>query len=144
MSAPKSSSPAVATYVESDGGVALESSPSARLLFSALLYHGPGFEEQVQYFGGSSKCGGYDVLWCHSDWLDDTDTSAAAWLPKGILTGRALWEALLAGYWNAEKTAYESDAPNFNEITQDGQSALSSDEVWEIVERIWPSKQIST
>ena len=141
MSALKSDSRAIVTYVESDAGVDLEPTPNAKLLFRALLFHGPGFDEQLRFFVGPSTCGSYDVLWCNSDWVEDRDMSADAWLPRNILTGPALWEALLLGYWGAEKTAYNLDGPNFNEVVTDERGALSAEEVWDLVERIWPSDE---
>ncbi len=136
MSAPKSNSPTVVTYVEGDAS-GLEPVPDAKLLFRALLFHRPGFQEELQFFVGPSRCGSYDVLWCNGDGANDRELSAGAWLPKGILIGRPLWEALLVGYWRAQKRADNSDGPNFNKIITDKQAALCSKEVWEIVERIW-------
>jgi hypothetical protein len=75
-------------YIESDAS-ALEPARSTKLLFAAYLFHRPGFEEKLQFRIGRSKCGRYDVLWQDSDW-NETGKSAAAWLPKGQLTGRAL------------------------------------------------------
>jgi hypothetical protein len=143
MSAPKSNSPTVVTYVESNTGVGLEPIPNAKVLFKALLFHRLGFEEKLQFFVGPSRCGIYDVLWCNSDAVDGRELSAIAWLPKGILVGPALWEALLVGCWGAEKTGYNSDGPNFNEIITDKQAALSSEEVWAIVDRIWSFHETS-
>jgi hypothetical protein len=87
MSAPRSNTPSVVTYVESRAGVGPEPIPNAMLLFKAVLFHRPGFEEELQFFVGPSRCGSYDVLWCNSDGVDGRDLSAAAWLPTGILTG---------------------------------------------------------
>jgi hypothetical protein len=75
-SAFESNSPTAVIYVESDLSVDLEPTPGAQLLFRALLFHSPGFDEEVQFFVGPSTCGGYDVLWCNSDWVDDRDMSA--------------------------------------------------------------------
>ena len=141
--APKSNSPTVVTYVENDAGMRLKPIPKAKLLFKALLFHRPGFEEELQFFAGPSRCGIYDVLWCNTGQGDDRELAAAAWLPKGILTGTALWEALLAGCWRAEKTAYNWTGPNFNEIVTDKQAALSSEQVRGIVERIWSFQKIT-
>ena len=99
----------------------------------------PGFDEELRFFVAPSKCGGYDVLWQDSDWDDeDGGNSALAWLPKDTLAGTALWEALLARYWKAEKTSSNWDGPNFHEVITDKKAKLSPEAVWEIVERIWP------
>jgi hypothetical protein len=132
----------VFTYVESDASD-LQPARSSKLLFAAYLFHGPGFDEELQFRVGTSRCGRYDVLWQDSDW-NETGKSAAAWLPKGHLTRRALWEILLIALWQAEKAAYDYDGPAFNEVNSQRKSLLSSKEVWEIAERVWSRSDLYT
>ena len=132
-----SNSPKVLTYIESDAAD-LEAAPRAKLLFAAWFSHGPGFQENLLFFVGPSKCKRYDVLWYESDWNDDGGKSALAWLPKGQLTGRKLWETLLTECWKAEKAGWHYHKPIFEEVSFDKRSLLSSEQVWEIADRIWP------
>jgi hypothetical protein len=132
-----SDSPKVLTYVES-GVPDLEAAPRARLLFAAWFSHGPGFQEDLLFFVGPSKCKRYDVLWQESDWGNDDGKSALAWLAKGELTGRKLWETLLTECWKAEKAGWGYDKPIFDEVSFDKRSLLSSEEVYEMADRIWP------
>ena len=104
----------VYTYTHSDASHLLPVRGS-KLLFAAYLFHRTGFQEELEYRIGRSKCGRYDVLWQHSDW-DDQDPTALAWVRKGELTGRALWKTLLIAVWRAEKKAYDYDRPVFNEV----------------------------
>jgi hypothetical protein len=76
-----SNSPKVLTYVES-GVPDLEAAPRVRLLFAAWFSHGPGFQENLLFFVGPSKCKRYDVLWQESDWNDDGGKSGRASLPR--------------------------------------------------------------
>jgi hypothetical protein len=135
----KSSSPTVATYVENQSEAAdLAPAPGPKLLFAAWFSHGPGFQENLRFFVGPSRCKRYDVLWQESDWSDE-GISAIAWIPKGGLTGRTLWETLLTGCWNAEKAAdFLPKKPLFDEVKFEEKSLLSSEEIWKIAERVWP------
>jgi hypothetical protein len=132
-----SNSPKVLTYVESDAAD-LEPAPRAKLLFAAWLSKGPGFDEHLLFFVGPSRCKRYDVLWHESDWHDDGGKSALAWLPKGQLTGRKLWETLLTECWKAEKAGWDYDKPIFDEVSFDKRSLVSSEQVYEMADRIWP------
>jgi hypothetical protein len=85
-----------------------------------------------------SRCKRYDVLWQDSDWNDDGGKSALAWLPKGQRTGRKLWETLLTECWKDEKADWDYDKPIVDEVNYEKKSLLSSEQVWEIADRIWP------
>jgi hypothetical protein len=130
----------VFTYVES--GVPDLEAGRTRLLFAAWFSHGPGFQENLLYFVGPSKCKRYDVLWSESDWddADDGGRKASAWIEKGQLSRRKLWETLLTKCWKAEKAGWGYEKPLFDEVSFDKRSLLSSEEVWEMADRIWPPK----
>jgi hypothetical protein len=133
-----SNSPKIATFIESDAS-ALVPARGSKLLYAAFLFHGPGFDEELQFRIGLSKCGKYDVLWQKSDWgRSDEGMGALAWVPKGYLTGRALWEKLLVAVWQAEKAEYDYDRPAFDEVNFQRKSLLSSKEVWKLAEQVWP------
>src|SRR5262249_17396589 len=133
-----SDSPEVFNYVES--GVPDLEAGRAKLLFAAWFSHGPGFQENLLFFVGPSKCKRYDVLWSESDWDDDGGRKAIAWVEKGQLTGTKLWETLLTECWKAEKAGWDYRKPIFDEVSFDKRSQLSSEQVWEMADRIWPPK----
>ena len=131
-----SDSPKVFTYAES-GVPYFEAAPRARLLFAASCFDGPNFQEKLLYFVWPSKCKSYDVLW-----LDFPGITAVAWLSKGELTGRKLWETLLTECWKAEKkVGWNHSKPFFDEVSFDKRSLLSYEQVWAIADRIWPRQE---
>ena len=126
-----------ATYIESEEGSGLVPASRARLLFKAWMNHGPGHSEEIRFYVGSSKCGLYDLLWQKTDWVD-AEVFTLAWLPKGLLTGKGLYKALLAAYWSAERKTNEWQSPNYDEIIADKKSAISSEDLKKVVRQIWP------
>ena len=126
----------VFTYIESDTSDLLPERGS-KLLFAAYLFHGPGFEEELQFRIGPSKCGRYDVLWLGSDWNEE-GPSALAWIPKGDLTTTTLCKKLLIAAWRTEKADYGYDRPVFHEIKSNEKSLLPSEAVWQIAAQVWP------
>lgn len=129
------------TYLESASFAENLCPRRRRLLFRGLLFHGPGSQEQINFRVGPSKCGCYDVLWQDSDW-SEADYHALAWLPRKTTTGNNLWKRLLAGYWAAEKEIGSCEhGPNFNDISSDPKGSLSPEDVWAIVDSIWPSRR---
>jgi hypothetical protein len=126
------------TYIDSEVGSDLKPSSHLKLLFKALILHGPGNQEETQYLVGSSNCGRYDVLWQKTDWADAVIT--LSWLPTGRLTGTKLQKALLSSFWSAEKEANEWDGPNFDELIDDKKSAFTSIEIEDVAKEIWTDK----
>ena len=128
-----------ATYIEDQSGVDLEASRT-RLLFMALLSHGPGFSEKAEYRIGPTKCGRFDVLWVKSDWVDDDDVlalQAVSWLPRHEMKGRALPLALITAWLNAEKKVNGATTPNFDEVERRKTALLNATQVFEIVHAVF-------
>lgn len=127
----------VGTYLSDPNFAADLLPPKQRLLlFSVLIWHSPGLTEQLEFFAGESRCGGFDVLWMTCDSV--VDVMAAAWTPRGTFKGKELWQNLLIAYWNAEKSENESPAPSFNEIISDRRGAVSPKTVAGMVRKVWP------
>ncbi len=124
----------VLTYIDSDAGVDLLPMRT-RLVFTAHLGHSPGLSEIVEYRLGPSDCGQYDVLWCSSDWCDEVQTTAVAWLPRHQIKGKALPSALLRALFKAEMAQNKSAVPQFDEVLESRRGLLSSREVREIAEQ---------
>ena len=110
--------------------------PKPRLLFKAWLSHGPGHGEDLAFFVGPNDENTHDVLWLESDYAEET--TAIAWVPRGILSGKKLCEALLTTYWRREKEENESEEPNFTEVIKTPLAALSQRQINELAEQIWP------
>lgn len=127
------------TFLDDNAGVDLEPSRT-RLLFKAVLSHGPGFSESVEYRVGGSQCGGFDVLWQSADWVDEDDgprLQALAWMPRHAMKGKGLFLALLQALFEASKRHQQADGPNFEEIVRGGKGLLTSGEVWEVAEAVF-------
>ena len=124
------------TYLDDHAGVELEPKGTPQLIFDSWLNHGPGHDENLSFLVGPDSNDTTDVLWLSSDMADQL--SAIAWLPKGILSGKRLYRILLSAYWQREKEEYDMEEPNFTETLENPSAALSSKEIHQLAEEIWP------
>ena len=62
---------------------------STRLAFKAVIFHGPGHQENQWIRIGADDTKLWDVLWLRTDW--DEGIVPLVWVAKGTLRGRALW-----------------------------------------------------
>jgi hypothetical protein len=126
----------ITTYLDDSTGVALTPQPKPRLLFKAWLSHGPGHDEDLAFYVGPDDENSHDVLWLESDYAEGA--TALAWLPRGILSGDELNNALLEAYWQREKDENETEEPNYTEVLKTRGAALSPKQVNELANKIWP------
>ena len=124
------------TYLDGHAGVELEPKGKPQLLFDAWLNHGPGHDENLSFLMGPDSNDTKDVLWLSSDMADQL--SAIAWLPKGVRSGKSLYQVLILAYWQREKEENDMEEPNFTEILDNPSAALSSKEIHKLGEEIWP------
>ena len=109
-----------------------------RLLFAELISHGPGFSESLEYRIGPTKCGGFDVLWVKSDWIEDGhQLLAVVWLPRHELRGRALHLVLLKAWLSAEREVDGATEAPFNEVESRRGALLSDAQVFETVDSLF-------
>ena len=105
-----------------------------RLLFAALLSHGAGFSESVEYRIGPTKCGDFDVLWVKGDWIEDGhQLQPIVWLPRHELRGRALHLVLLKAWMSAEREVNGATTANFDEVERRRGALLSATQVVKVV-----------
>lgn len=125
------------TYLDGKHGDDLIPSRT-RLLFAALLSHGPGFSESAEYRIGPTTCGAFDVLWLKSDWLEDGDQlQAIAWLPRHELKGIALHLTLLKAWMDAEREVNGATTANFDEVERRRGALLTTAQVYETVSSVF-------
>lgn len=126
----------IKTYLDDSTGVDFTPQAEPRLLFKASLSHGPGHCEDLAFYVGPDDENTHDVLWLESDYGEGA--TALAWLPRDILSGDELNEALLATYWQREQEENESEEPNYTEVLKTRGAALSPKQIKELTNRIWP------
>ncbi len=126
------------TYLD-DSATAMNLEPNAspQLLFGAWLNHNPGHDEKLSFFVGPNSKDTHDALWVASDMADEP--SAMAWLPRGILSGKNLYRALLLTFSQREKEELDSDNPNFTEVLNNPRAAFATKEINELAEQVWAS-----
>jgi hypothetical protein len=126
----------IQTYMDDCGGVDLTPQLKPRLLFKAWLNHGPGHDEDLAFYVGPDVTNTHDVLWIESDYAEGL--TAIAWLPREVLSGSELYDALLTTYWQCDKEKNETDQPNFTEVLETRDATLSPKQVLDLAKRIWP------
>lgn len=119
-----------------DGGEELE--PAAReVVCRYALTAGSQATEFVTQFLGPSECGKFDVLWEESEGTEDVAV-AVAWLPRGQLTGFALWQALALAFWGARKEGEFWDNADCIEIIERADTAIEAEAFQAILAAVWP------
>lgn len=107
------------------------------MLFGAWLNHNPGHDEKPSFFVGPNSKDTHDALWVASDMADEP--SAMAWLPRGILSRKNLYRALLLTFSQREKEELDSDNPNFTEVLNNPRATFATKEINELAEQVWAS-----
>ncbi len=112
---------------------------STRLVFKALMFHGPGHNEEQRIRIGGDDEGKWDVLWLSSNWIEGA--VPLAWVAKGTLRGRALWTGLVHAWLLGSKLGQQADAPPYDEFTPVDHALLDEEAVQAIVEQVWPEEE---
>ena len=127
------------TYLNCESGLSdLKPSKQRRLLFRGFLSHGPGSDEQIEWWIGHDQGGKFQVLWLKSDWCDDRIFQAAAWMTVDARTPKEAGEALLCELWTAEKELNDADGPSYDEVIQHRRALLSPKDVDNVGRMVWP------
>jgi len=111
---------------------------STRLAFKAVIFHGPGHQENQWIRIGADDAKQWDVLWLRTDW--DEGTVPLAWVAKGTLRGRALWTSLVHAWFLGSKLDQQADAPPYDEYATAPNALLDETSVQAIVEQVWPTE----
>ena len=80
---------------------------STRLAFKAVIFHGPGHQENQWIRVGADDTKQRDVLWLRTDW--DEGIAPLVWVAKGSLRGRALWTGLVHAWFAGAKAGKAAD-----------------------------------
>ena len=112
---------------------------STRLAFKAVIFHGPGHQENQWIRVGADDTKQWDVLWLRTDWGEGT--VPLAWVAKGTLRGRALWAGLVHAWFLGSKLGQQADAPPYDEFTPVDHALLDEEDVQAIVEQVWPEEE---
>ena len=128
--------PLFGPYQDQDPGLEPK---STRLAFKAVIFHGPGHQENQWIRVGADDTKQWDVLWLRTDW--DEGTVPLAWVAKGALRGRALWTGLVHAWFLGSKLGQDADAPPYDEYTSAPNAILDETSVQAIVEQVWPEEE---
>ena len=109
-----------------------------RLVFRAVIYKGPGFDEVLEWFYGPSLCGAWVVLWLKTDWDDESGKMPMACAPADMESISKPWKELLLAYWESEKRVNLWEDPNFSELEKDRSALMKPKEVQALADSIWP------
>lgn len=122
-------------YQDLDPGL---SPKSARLVFKAVIFHGPGHQENQWIRVGADDTKQWDVLWLRTDWGEGT--IPLVWIAKGSLRGRALWTRLVHAWFAGAKAAQDATEPHYDEFTPTKHGLLDEEAVQAIADQVWPEQ----
>lgn len=111
---------------------------STRLVFKAVIFHGPGYQENQWIRVGADDTKQWDVLWLRTDW--DEGIVPLVWVAKGSLRGRALWTGLVHAWFAGAKAAQDATEPPYDEFTSTKNGLLDELAVQAIAEQVWPEE----
>jgi len=113
---------------------------SQRLVYRALLFHQPGYDEFIRLYLARSQCGRFAALLLASDYEDPRERQEIAWMEVGSLNSKELAKALLRRLWEDETTCNDAEGPAFNEIVPSKTAILTSSEINELANLVWPKR----
>ena len=111
---------------------------STRLAFKAVIFHGPGHQENQWIRVGADDTKQWDVLWLRTDW--DEGIVPLVWVAKGSLRGRALRTGLIHAWFAAAKADQDATEPPYDEFTPTENGLLDHSAVQAIAEQVWPEE----
>lgn len=111
---------------------------STRLAFKAVIFHGPGHQENQWIRVGADSTKQWDVLWLRTDW--DEGIVPLVWVAKGSLRGRALWTGLVQAWFAGAKAAQDATEPPYDEFTPSKHGLLDQSSVQAIADQVWPEE----
>jgi hypothetical protein len=113
---------------------------STRLAFKAVIFHGPGHQENQWIRIGADDTKQWDVLWLRTDW--DEGIVPLVWVPKGSLRGRTLWISLVHAWFAAAKVAEHATEPPYSEFTPGDNTLLDEEDIRTIALEVWPEDAV--
>lgn len=119
-------------YQHKDPGL---SPKSTRLAFKAVIYHGPGHQENQWIRVGADASKQWDVLWLKTDW--DEAITPLVWIAKGQLRGQPLYRTLVKAWFQGAKEHEDATEPPYDEPIDSAHALLDSDQLWTIAEEVW-------
>ena len=122
-------------YQDQDPGLGPK---STRLVFKAVIFHGPGHQENQWIRVGADDTKQWDVLWLRTDWGEGT--IPLVWVAKGSLRGRALWTGLVHTWFAGAKAAQDATEPPYDEFTPSKNGLLDQSSVQAIADLVWPEE----
>ena len=111
---------------------------STRLAFKAVIFHGPGHQENQWIRVGADDTKQWDVLWLRTDWGEGT--IPLVWVAKGALRGRALWAGLVHAWFTGAKAAQDATEPPYDEFAPTKHGLLEEEAVQAITGKVWPEE----
>ena len=111
---------------------------STRLAFKAVIFHGPGHQENQWIRVGADDTKQWDVLWLRTDWGEGT--IPLVWVTKGSLRGQALWTGLVQAWFAATKVDQDATEPPYDEFTPTKNGLLDQSSVQAIADQVWPEE----
>jgi hypothetical protein len=122
-------------YQDQDPGLTPK---STRLVFKAVIFHGPGHQENQWFRVGADDTKQWDVLWLRTDW--DEGTIPLVWVAKGALRGRALWIGLVHAWFAGAKVTQDATEPPYDEFATTKNGLLDESDVQAITDQVWPEE----
>ena len=122
-------------YQDLDPGL---SPKSTRLAFKAVIFHGPGHQENQWIRVGADGTKQWDVLWLRTDW--DEGIVPLVWVAKGSLHGQALWTGLVHAWFAGAKADQDATEPPYDEFTPIKHGLLDEASVQSIADQVWPEE----
>lgn len=111
---------------------------STRLAFKAVIFHGPGHQENQWIRVGADDTKQWDVLWLRTDWGEGT--TPLVWVAKGSLRGRALWTGLVHAWFAGAKVTQAATQAPYDEFTPTKHGLLNEEAVQAITDQVWPEE----
>lgn len=111
---------------------------STRLVFKAVIFHGPGHQDNQWIRIGADESKQWDVLWLRTDW--DEGIVPLVWVAKGSIRGRDLWTGLVHAWFTGSKLGQQADAPPYDEYTTAPNALLDEEDIQAIAEQVWPEE----
>ncbi len=112
-----------------------------RLIYRAWLYHHPGFDELIRLYLARSQCGRFAALVLASDYEDSRERHEIAWMKAGKLNSKELAQSLLKQLWEDERDDNDADGPAFHEIIPSKSAILTTSEIREVANSVWPQAE---
>jgi hypothetical protein len=122
-------------YQDQDSGLTPK---STRLVFKAMIFHGPGHQENQWIRIGADDTKLWDVLWLRTDW--DEGIVPLVWVAKGTLRGRALWTGLVHAWFLGSKLGQHATEPPYSEFTPADNTLLDQEDIQAIAQQVWPEE----